>query len=109
MSKEINNNKKEAEIEVIDLEEYAKQDKKPGKAKTYKVKIDHEKRDFHKSVVTGEEILSSVNKSFDEYKLFQRIKGQGKRIIEKDQEIDLTEKGVERFTTQKQNVKDGRA
>ena len=109
MPKEINNNEEEVEIEVIDLEEYAKQDKKPGKAKIYKVKIDHEKKDFHKPIVTGEEILASVNKSFDEYKLFQRIKGQGKKIIEKNQKVDLTERGVERFTTQKQNVTDGRA
>ena len=106
MSKEINNS--EEELEIIDLEEFAKEGRKPGKAKFYRVRIDHEKKKFSKPIVTGEEILSSVNKSFDEYKLFQRIKGQGKRKIEEYQEIDLTEKGVERFTTQKQNVKDGR-
>lgn len=103
----IKNNNDEEELEFIDLEEYAALGKKPGRAKAYKVRVDKEKVTFLKPIVTGEEILSKVGKSSNMFKLFQRIKGQGKITIAPNDKVDLTKKGVERFSTQKQNVTDG--
>jgi hypothetical protein len=93
---------KEIEIvEMIDVEEYARLDKKPTHAKKYLIRIDHEKYEVHKSELSGREILDIANKKPAEcYLLFQKIKGhEHLKKIELNEEVDLKKPGIEMFET----------
>lgn len=88
-------------IEIIDIEEYTRLDKKPTQAKKYLIRIDDEKYEVHKSELSGREILEIAHKKPIEcYLLFQKIKGhEHLKKIELDEEVDLKKPGIERFET----------
>lgn len=89
----------EAADEIVDLEEYAKQGKKPPKAKKYRIRVDKEKFVVDVPSMTGREILTLAGKTPPEqFKLFE-IKNGNRVKIGLDQTVDFTEHGVERFTT----------
>jgi multiubiquitin len=85
--------------EIIDIEEYAKRDKKPPHAKGYKIRIDKEYREVHVPIMTGREILGLVNKTPEKYLLSQKLRG-GKIVkIQADDKVDFRHHGIERFQT----------
>jgi len=91
----------------IDLEEYAREAKRPPPGQRYRVRIDREHHIFDQADPTGREILAVVGKTPEEYVLSQRIHGQGAKRIEADEKVDLTAPGVERFVTMRRERNDG--
>lgn len=84
----------------IDLEACEKHNRKPPKGqKNYKVKIDGEKYRVATAIVTGVTILGLVNKTYAEWSLNKKTGGGRRKAIENDEEIDLSEPGIERFET----------
>lgn len=85
--------------ELIDLEEWAKAGKKPKPAKTYRIRIDKEKKDVTVPSMTGRQILALVGKTPETYMLSQKIRGGGVEPIAADQVVRFDRPGVERFQT----------
>lgn len=90
----------EGEIEeLIDLEEWARAGKKPKPAKTYRIRIDKEKKDVTVSSLKGREILALVNKTPETHMLSQKIHGGGVVPVGADDVVRFDKPGVERFQT----------
>jgi Multiubiquitin len=89
----------EALEELIDLEEWAKAGKKPKPAKTYRIRIDKEKKDVTVPSMTGREILALVGKTPETHMLSQKIRGGGVEPITADQVVRFDRPGIERFQT----------
>ena len=98
--------------ESIDLEECAKQGRRPPKVKNpkvqkYKIKIDREKYKVKKQKMEGSEILSLAGKTHSEWSLNQKFSG-GRRIsIEPDEIVDFSQEGIERFETVMRQAQQG--
>ena len=94
--------------DVIDLEECARNNRKPPKGQEhYKVKIDGEKYQVDKPMLTGLAILALVGKVFGEFSLNQKFHGGRRKPVAADQEIDLTQLGIERFETSPKQAQQG--
>jgi hypothetical protein len=85
--------------DLIDLEEWARAGKTPTKAKTYRIRIDKEKKDVAASALTGREILALVSKTPESHMLSQKIRGGAPQPIPADQSVSFLTPGVERFQT----------
>lgn len=86
--------------DAVDLEACARADRKPPKGqRKYKIKIDGEKYTVVKQMLTGEEILALVEKSYAEWTLNQKLRGGRRKPIKKDEQVDLAQPGIERFET----------
>lgn len=85
--------------DIIDIEEYAKQDKAPPKGKKYKIKVDGVAYVVPEKL-TGREILQLAGKNpVERYQLNQKMRGGAVKKIKYDQVVDFTEHGVEKFMT----------
>lgn len=88
------------EIEqIIDLEEWAKAGKKPKPAKTYRIRIDKEKKDVTVPAMTGAQILALVNKAPQTHMLSQKLRGGQVKPVEPGETVRFDKDGVERFQT----------
>lgn len=96
-----NENKQQDEIEVIDIEEFAKAGNPVPKGKKYRIRVDKERFTVDSSRIKGKEILGLVGKTPEKYNLYQHIRGERPKLIDADQTVDLTNPGVERFSTMK--------
>lgn len=85
--------------ELIDLEEWVKAQKKPRKAKSYRIRIDKEKFTVHVHSMTGTEILALVGKTPDKYLLSEKFRGGRVEPIKPDQVVEFHRCEVERFQT----------
>ena len=95
--------------EVADLEALAKSDKKPPKAKKYRIRIDKEHFVVEKPGLIGRELLVLAGKQPERYDIFQMIRKNPKPVkILLDEYVDFTTKGIERFVTLPKEQKDGR-
>ena len=96
------------ELDVIDIEEYAKKGEKPPKAKSYRIRIDKEKHTVKARSMTGRELLTLAGKTpVTSYMISQKMHGGEAREIGLDESADFTAPGVERFMTLKLNHTDG--
>lgn len=86
--------------EIIDLEEFAIDGKKPPKGCRYRIMIDKNKYVVDVHSMSGREILNLAKKTPPEqYMLFQKFcSGENKRI-ELDEKVDFTTPGIEKFRT----------
>jgi hypothetical protein len=87
---------------VIDLEEYAKADRKvpphrPGVS--YRIRIDKVQKVVDVPELTGAQILGLVGKTPDRFRLDQKVRGGATRKIEPTAVVSFTAPGVERFMT----------
>ncbi len=89
------------EVEVIEVEEYARAGRPVPRKKRYRIRVDKERFVVEQHAVTGEEILALVHKAPDTHHLYQHIRGGQTRLVEPTEATDLTAPGVERFTTLK--------
>lgn len=97
-----------SEDDAIDLEECARYERTPPRGQPfYLVKIDGEKYRFSKQVVTGEELLSTVEKTYDDWSLNRKFLNGRRRAIAKDTDVDLTDFGIERFETIRKQAQQG--
>lgn len=94
-------------IELVDIEEYAKQGKKPPRARQYKFRVDDHYYTTPKAELTGQEILKFAGKTPEAYQLRERL-SHGKVVaITPDEIVDLHGHGVERFMTIPKENTDG--
>ncbi len=88
------------EKEVIDLEEYSKNNQKPPKNKSYRIKVDSEKYTVQVEWMTGREILELAGKTpVDQYQLRKKNRGGSVSKVGLDEKVDFTEPGIEKFIT----------
>jgi hypothetical protein len=92
---------KVVEIEVIEIEVYARERKPVPRGKHYRIRVDKERFVVKQPKITQEEILSLVDKQPQLYQVYQHIHGGQTKVIKPGEHVDLTEPGVERFTTLK--------
>lgn len=85
--------------ELIDIEEWAKAERKPKPAKVYRIRIDREKMDVKVPSMTGRQILALVSKTPETHMLSQKIRGVGVQPVTADETVGFDRPGVERFQT----------
>lgn len=103
----MDNQTKTAEAEVIDIEEYAKAGKPVPKGRKYRIRVDKDNFTVRQSDITGREILALAGKTLEDYNLYQHVRGGQTITIQPDDKVDLTERGIERFTTLKKANTEG--
>ena len=85
---------------IIDLEEYARDGKKPPRARHYRIRIDKHKYEVAAPSLTGRQLLSLADKAPPErYLLSQKFRGGEVKLVALDAPVDLAAPGVERFMT----------
>jgi hypothetical protein len=101
--------KEEVEIleEIIDLEEWAKADKEPKRAKRYRIRIDKEYRVVEVHSMTGREILALVGKTPEGYLLSEKFRGGRVEPIEANQVVEFHRHKIERFQTLARDATEG--
>jgi hypothetical protein len=85
--------------EIIDLEEWAKADKKPRRAKGYRIRIDKEYKVVEVHSMTGRQILALVSKTPETYLLSQKFRGGRVDPVKADQVVVFHHHQIERFQT----------
>jgi hypothetical protein len=101
LKKEVAVLEEEIEIldEIIDLEEWAKADKKPRRAKGYRIRIDKEYKVVEVHSMTGRQILALVGKTPETYLLSQKFRGGRVEPVKADQVVEFHHHQIERFQT----------
>jgi hypothetical protein len=85
---------------LIELEEYAKQDKVPPKSKRYLIRIDKTKYEVNVPEMSGRQLLELAGKKPPEnFLLTQKFRGGATMKIELVDIVDFTTPGIERFMT----------
>ncbi len=99
MSNEKEHHEKD-EMEVIDIEEYAKEGKEVPHGHSYRIRIDKVQYVVNASEMTGREMLTLAGKTpVEQYRIYQKLKGGQSVEISYDQKADFTKPGIERFIT----------
>lgn len=87
-------------IDIVDIEEYGRENRPPPHAHRYKVKIDHIHFVFDHRYVTGRQLLERANKlPVTRYEIEKRMHGGHFVPIGLDEKVDLGEPGIEVFET----------
>jgi len=87
-------------IEIVDIEEYAKEGKKPPHSKVYRIRIDRDKYDVHAPGMTGRQLLELAGKTpVEQFRIYQKLHSGQSLVIDYAQMADFTTPGVERFMT----------
>jgi hypothetical protein len=94
-------------VEIVDIEIYARENKKPPRAKKYRFRIDREHFTVEQRIITGEKLFELAQKSPAEYRMHQKLHGGKMKEISVGDKVDLGEPGVERFATMKLTEGDG--
>jgi hypothetical protein len=108
--KKESNDYPEDSVEIADLEALAKSDRKPPKAKKYRIRIDKEYFTVENSGMTGKDLLILAGKQPECYDIFQILRKNPKpQKIGLDQYVDFScDPAIERFVTLPKEQKDGR-
>lgn len=85
--------------QIIDLEDFAKNKRRPPHARGYRIRIDKEYKEVHVPIMTGRQILALVGKTPETYLLSQKLHGGQVVPIAADQKVDFRHPGIERFQT----------
>ena len=104
MSKDQND---EFEVEEVDIEECAKAGKRPPCAKRYRIRIDREKYVVDHAIITGPELLCLAGKPVEKWRIHQKLRGGQMDEVKADENVDLRERGIERFVTMELCQTDG--
>lgn len=87
-------------IEVIDLEQFAKEGKPVPKGKKYRIRIDKTQYVVEVETMTGKELLELAGKNpYNRFQLNQKLHGGNVKKIEYNESVDFTAPGIERFMT----------
>lgn len=85
---------------IIDIEECAKENRKPPRARGYRIRIDKQHHDVRVTGMTGHELLTLAGKTpVTGYMLSQKMHGGEARKVSLAERVDFTTPGVERFMT----------
>jgi len=97
---ETNKANEEVLNEVVDLEEYAKSNRKPPRARQYRIRIDKKHYVVDVPEMTGRQLLELAGKRPPEqYKIHQKLRGGQAKPIGLNDTADFTTPSVERFMT----------
>lgn len=84
--------------EIIDLEEYAKQGKRPPLAKGYRILVNGDAYAVHDPKPTGREILTLAGLlPAEDYTLRVKLAGERPEKVGLNEQVDLRHPGVEKF------------
>lgn len=84
--------------EIIDLEEYAKEGKRPPLSKGYRIRVNGEAFVVHDAKPTGRAILTLAGLlPAENYTLRVKLAGQKPQKVGLDEHVDLRHPGVEKF------------
>lgn len=87
-------------VEIVEIETYGRENRRPPPAKAYKVRIDHDPFVFHERHVTGRQLLEKAGKTpADHYEIEKRMHGGAYVPVRLDETVDLGEHGIEVFET----------
>jgi hypothetical protein len=93
---------------IIDLEEYAREGKRPPRARHYRIRIDKKQYVVDTPHPTGRQLLELAGKTPPEKWVIRQIFRHGPAVlIPLDQQVDLTTHGVEKFSTMPKDISDG--
>jgi hypothetical protein len=96
--------------EVIDLEECAKADRKPPRAKLYRFKVNETVCTWPHETILGRQILEQAGLTPPkDYTLREKMSGGVPRRIELEEKVDLRKHGVEKFRAIKKGQHEGEA
>jgi Prokaryotic E2 family E/Multiubiquitin len=96
-------------LEIVELEEHARTHAgEAPHAKHYAFRVDKQRVVVDHPEITGKEILASVGKTPEQFKLYQHKRGHQPIRIEPDEIVNLRAPGVERFTTMPKDTTEGR-
>jgi len=101
---------KEERVEDIevDLEEYARDGKKPPLARSYRFKVNETLCIWQKPTILGREILEQAGLTPPEqYSLREKVKGETPRRIELDEKVNLRKPGIEKFRAIRRDQTEG--
>lgn len=85
--------------ELVDVEQYGKRGSKPPRARRYRIRVDKQYYDVEQSTMTGAEILALAGKTPASHFLDEKLHGGTVKRIAPTEEVDFSEKGIERFMT----------
>ena len=99
---------KDTDIEIIDIREYARSGESTpvGKPK-YKIRVDGTEFILHGHFIIGADILKLVDKNYEEWSLNRKWRGGRRTPVEPDEEVNVAERGVERFETVRKQAQQG--
>ena len=96
--------------EVIDLEQCAKEGRKPPRAKGYRFKVNDDLFVWHQPTITGEEVLTLAGLlPPKDYRLRLKVSGGKPEPISLDTGVDLRRPGVEKFRAIRDGQSEGEA
>ena len=91
---------KEGVVDILDVEECGKANKKPPKARRYRIRIDKIRYVVKQRIMTGRELLILAGKiPVEQFSIKQKLHGGEVKEINLDNKVDFSTKGVERFMT----------
>lgn len=94
------NTKLETQAMVIDIAQYAKDDKIVPAGHHYKIMVDRDTITIDQESMTGREILAKVGKTpIERFQLNQRFKGGKVVKVGYDQRVSFLDPGIEKFMT----------
>jgi hypothetical protein len=83
---------------VIDLEEYAREGKRPPLSRGYRIKVNGDPFVVEKPIVTGREVLTIAGLlPAENYTLRVKLSGEKPHRVGLDEPVDLRRPGVEKF------------
>lgn len=83
---------------IADLEEYAREGKKPPRARAYRIRVNGERFEVEQQFITGREVLTLAGLEPPEnYTLRVKLAGQRPKKVDLDERVDLRHPGVEKF------------
>jgi hypothetical protein len=87
-------------VEIVDVEEFGRSNRKPPRAKRYRIRIDKHHYVVEVSYMTGRELLVLAGRTPPErWTISQKFHGGHTKPIGLDDVVDFTTHGVERFMT----------
>lgn len=95
------------DLDLIDVEECGKRERRLPKGKRYRIRVDGDKYRVDSEKITGTAILELAGKNFQEWSLNQKFRGGKREKIKADDVVDLTHPGVERFETVRLQAQQG--
>ncbi len=86
--------------EIADLEEYARQGKRPPRCRGYRIRVNGDRFVVYQPEPTGLQILEVAGISPPEqFGLYIKVGGRQFERVALDETVDLTQHGVEKFKT----------
>ncbi len=97
-------------LEEVDLEECAKANRTPRRAKKYHFKVNETRCSWHQETILGSQILEQAKLTPPEnYTLREKVVGHPPRRIELDEPVHLRKHGIEKFRAIKKGQHEGEA